>query len=119
MNIFLNGDNDITMVDGGLLLVTGAEEIRQLVGQTLRSFEADWFLNLELGLPYFQTMLQKVTTLSEIEGIYLDAISGIRGILDIETFSLSFNKENRRADISFRALTTNGILDFTFNNEGT
>lgn len=119
MNIFVDNNNDIVMVDGGLLLVTGLEEMRQSVGQALRSFEGDWFLNLELGLPYFQSILQKATSVSEVENIFLDTISNIPGVLDLETFQLSFDKTTRRADISFRALTSNGILDFNLNNEAT
>jgi hypothetical protein len=112
MNISLSGDNDIQIIDAGLPLVTGIEEIRQLVGQTLRSFEGDWFLDLDLGLPYFQTILQKATSVSGIEAIYLSAIGAIPGIVDILTFNLSFDPANRIMNIAFSAQTTDGVLDF-------
>ncbi len=117
MNIFLDSNNDIAMVDGGLLLVTGIEEIRQLLGQTLRSFQADWFLNLDLGLPYLQTMFQKITSLAAIEGVFLEAIAAVPGVLDIETFNLSFDKTTRKADVTFRVTTSDGVLDFTLSEE--
>jgi hypothetical protein len=118
MNIFLDGNNDIAMVDGGLLLITGIEETRQLLQQTLSFFQADWFLDLNLGLPYFQTILQKATSISAVEGIYLDTIAAVPGVLDIETFNLAFDKTTRRADVTFRVVTSNGILDFsTLNSE--
>jgi hypothetical protein len=112
MNIGLSSDNDIQIVDGNLPLVTGIEEIRQLTLQTLTAFEGDWFLDLDSGMPYFQTILQKATSISQIEGIYLDVISTIPGILDIESFNLSFTASTRQASISFRARTTDGVLDF-------
>lgn len=117
MNISVDGNNDIVMVDGGLPLVTGIEETRQLLKQTLSSFQADWFLDLDLGLPYFQTILKKSTTVSALEGFYLDEISGVAGVLDIETFNLSFDTTNRRVDISFRVTTSDGVLDFNLNDE--
>lgn len=113
MNISLDSNKDIAMVDGGLPLVTGIEETRQLIDQTLNSFEGDWFLNLDLGLPYFQTILQKSTTVSAVENIYLETIASIRGVLDIETFNLSLNDATRKADISFRVVTSDGLLDYS------
>lgn len=112
MNIDLSSDNDIVMIDGGLPLVTGLEELRQLVTQVLASFEGDWFLNLDSGMPYFQTILVKATSVAQIEGIYLETIANIPGILDIETFNLEFEAQSRTLDISFRARTTDGVLNF-------
>lgn len=117
MNIDLSDDNDIVMKDGGLPLVTGIEELRQLVTQVLAAFEGDWFLNLDSGMPYFQTILRKATSVSQIEGIYLETIANIPGILDIETFNLEFEAQSRTLDISFRAITTDGVLNFN-TNEG-
>ena len=117
MNISLDSNNDIAIVDGGLPLVTGIEETRQLLKQTLQSFRGDWFLNLDLGLPYFQTILRKSTTVSAIENIYLEAIASVKGVLDIDTFNLSFNPATREADITFRVITSNGLLDFSTNEE--
>jgi hypothetical protein len=112
MNIGVNSDNDIYFVDGELPLVTGIEELRQLVGQVLRSFLGDWFLDYEIGLPYFQTIFQKATSISDIEGIFLDRISGIPGILDISKFDIEYDPETRLLNIVFTSRTTDGILNF-------
>lgn len=112
MNISLSSDNDIQIIDAGLPLVTGIEEIRQIVGQVLRSFKGDWFLNFEKGMPYFQTLLAKATSVAGIEAIYLDVIGKIPGILDIRTFTLSFDVPNRIMNIAFTAQTSDGVLDF-------
>jgi hypothetical protein len=113
MNIGLTNDQDLAIIDSNLSLVTGIEELRQLVKQVLLSFQGDWFLDLDLGLPYFQQILVKSTSISAVENIYLDAISSVRGILDIVSFNLDFNPKTRRADITFSALTSDGVLDFT------
>ena len=118
MNIFLDDNNDIVMVDGGLSLVTGLEEIRQLVGQVLRSFQANWFLNLDLGMPYFQTILKKSTTPAQLESIYLDAITRTQGILDVESFRLDFDKATRTVNVIFTAQTSDGVINFNLNGEG-
>ena len=112
MNILLSSDNDIQIIDGGLPLVTGLDEIRQIVSNRLQAFEGDWFLNLDLGVPYFQEILKKVTSVSQIETIFLQEIGSMPGILDIEEFNLDFIAETRELNVTFRAVTTDGVLDF-------
>lgn len=112
MNIGVTNQQDIAIIDGNLSIVTGIEEIRQLIKQRLLSFQGEWFLNFNQGMPYFQTILKKATTLSAIENIYINTIIQTPGVIDIETFRLDFDPATRRANITFRALTTNGVLDF-------
>ena len=112
MNVGLNEFNDIYVVDGDLPLVTQLEEIRQMVGQVLRSFQGDWFLDLDLGMPYYQTIFEKATSVSDIEGIFLRKIAEIPGILDITKFDLDYDTRNRGLNIIFTAKTTDGILNF-------
>lgn len=112
MNILLNTEGDIEVVDGALPLVVGIDEIAQLCKQHLLASEGDWFLNLDLGLPFFQFIFKKTTTLSGIEGIYLTAIARVPGIININTFSLAFEPTTRTLDVTFQAQTTSGVLNF-------
>jgi hypothetical protein len=117
MNISLDSNNDIAMVNGGLPLVTGIEEIRQSLTHRLSFFQADWFLDLDLGIPYFQTIFQKATEVSQVEGIYLDVIANTPGVLDITSFNLSINSATRVLSMDFTVNTSDGVLDYTFSNE--
>lgn len=112
MNLGQTADNDLDVINGNLQLITGDEEIAQLLKNRLLSFRGEWFLNLELGLPYFEQILEKATSLSAIEGIYLKAITETPGVRDIETFRLDFDPATRQIDLSFRARTSNGVIDF-------
>ena len=112
MNLYLDDNNDIRFVDGDLPTVEGLEEIRQLVKQTLGSVKGEWFLDLDQGLPYFQTIFKKSTSLAAIESIYLEAIGNIPGILDITSFNMEFDPKYRKLNISFTANTTDGVLNF-------
>lgn len=112
--MILETDNnqDLFVRDGDLATVEGIDEIKQLVGDTLRSFEGDWFLDLELGMPYFQTIFKKATSIADIESVYLDAISSIDGILDITKFDLDYASGERTLNVTFTAVTSDGILNF-------
>jgi len=113
MNIGLTDDQDIEIIDANLSIVTKIEELRQLIKQVLLSFQGDWFLDLNLGLPYFQTILAKATSIAAVESIYLDALVAIPGVLDIVSFNLVFNPATRKADITFSAITSDGVIDFS------
>ena len=112
MNISMDTNNDIYILDGELPLVTGLEETRQLTGQVLGSSLGDWFLDLDIGLPYYQTIFQKATSISDIEGIFLDRITSIPSILSLSKFDIEYEPKTRLINITFTAKTTDGILIF-------
>ena len=114
MNIELQ-DMDIGFIDGALPMVTGIDEVRQTLTNALSSFQGEWFLDLDLGMPYFQIILQKATSLSTIEAYFLEAISSVPGVLDIETFEMDFDEKTRVLDITTRVRTSDGVLDFNLN----
>ena len=112
MNLLLTADNDLAIIDGSLKKVTGAEEIAQKIKQVLLASEGDWFLDLEQGLPFFQTIFLKATSVSAIESIYLDAIGSVPGVIDIVSFRLDYDPSTREASITFKVNTSDGVLDF-------
>ena len=116
-NISVNEDGDIAVVDGALGIVSGLEEMTQLLDQTQSTTQGDWFLDTDLGLPYFQTIMRKSTSIAEIESIYLDTINAVPGVLEIETFNLSLDPATRVLSISFRVRTTDGVLDYNLNQD--
>ena len=112
MNLLLTTDNDLKLIDGSLTLVEGIDEVAQKIKQVLLSVRGDWFLDLDLGLPFFQEILKKATSVSAVENIYLDAISGVPGVLDITKFRLDFQSSTRTANIVFEVTTSNGVLNY-------
>ena len=114
MNIHLQS-MDIAVIDGALPMVIGIEEVQQSLTNALSSFEGEWFLDLDLGMPYFQTILDKATSLSTIESYFLEAILAVPGVLDIESFDMEFFADTRSLDITTRVRTSDGVLDFNLN----
>lgn len=112
MNLLLTADNDLKIVDGSLQLVTGVDEIAQNIKDVLLDVQGDWFLNLDQGLPLFQEILRKAASVTAIENTYLDAISSVAGVLDIEEFRIDFDPATRTASITFRAQTSDGVLNY-------
>lgn len=116
-NIGVSEEGDIVVVDGGLSIVEGSQELVQLLNQALSAAQGDWFLDTGLGMPQFQEILKKSTSVAQIESIYLDTINALPGVLDIETFNLSLDPGTRVLSISFRVRTTDGVLDYNLNQD--
>lgn len=112
MNIQLSDDNDIIPKDGNLPLVEGLDELAQLAKQNLLSVQGDWFLNLDAGLPMYETILRKSTSITEVEQIYFDAIGQLPGVISVDSFNLEFDGSTRNLNVTFRATTSDGILNF-------
>ncbi|TDI74592.1 MAG: hypothetical protein E2O82_03675 [Betaproteobacteria bacterium] len=113
MNLLLSNDKDIQVIDGNLPLVEGIDELTQISELRFQSFQGDWFLDLDLGMPYFEVIFQKATSVTEIETIFLNEIGDIPGIIDVKSFNLSLAPETRTLTVEFSALTTDGVLDFS------
>jgi len=114
MNIQLV-DGDIALVNSQIQMISGLDEMAQKVDNCLNSFKGDWFLDLTLGVPYFQTILQKGTTDDQIEAILTDYIASIEGVITILSFEIETNKSTREASIKVRIKTKDGVLDFSKN----
>jgi len=112
MNLLLTTDNDLKLIDGSLALVDSIDEVAQKLKQVLLAVQGDWFLDLDLGLPLFQEILRKATSVSAVENIYLDAISAVPGVLDITKFRLDYQNDTRTANISFEVTTSDGVLNY-------
>lgn len=115
MNLLLDKDSDLAFINNGFQTVSGLDEMAQKVDNCLNSFKGDWFLNLTLGVPYFQTILQKGTTDDQIEAILTDYIASIEGVITILSFEIETNTSTREAGIKVRIKTKDGVLDFSKN----
>ena len=112
MNILLN-ENDITFRNNKLETVRGRDEMVQKINCCLGSSMADWFLDTNLGVPYFQQLYRKGITREEVLAIFLNYISNIQGVIAITYIDVVFDVEKRTAKLDFRVRTKDGMLDFS------
>ena len=101
-------DGDIEIVPR---LINGSEAIRASVVQNLRMFKGEWFLNLNEGVPYFQTVLVKGTPITVINSIIRDAVSNVPGVARVEVRGVSFDGPTRLLSISDLRIFTSEDLN--------
>lgn len=107
----INGDLDIT--NGKLSFTTGLEAIRQHLAIKLQIAKGEWFLNQEVGVPYFEKIFQKPANFEVVSSVFKTEILETPGVTELLSFEMDFDANTRELSISFKALTEEGILDFS------
>lgn len=112
-DILLNGEHDLAIVDFDLAFTTPEELTGQKIKQTLLLVLGEWFLNNNIGLPYFTEIFGKIgsdISLSRIEAIYIRAIQSIPEVTEITYFNISVEKETRTLKVDFEVRDINSNL---------
>lgn len=102
--------NDLVFSNGDILLVKGKPAIQQHLALTLKTFLGEWFLDEQIGLPYFQQIFVKRPSVTLIETVFRAAILGCPGIAEIDSLKFTLNRETREGRIDFKARTDWGEL---------
>lgn len=111
-DIRLDSDGDIFLNVDDLELTTGIDAIVQHLQQRLRTFLGEWFLDLRIGVAYFQQILVKNPNPAVVDSILKKEIINTPGILQLTYFDLDIGSD-RSMTLSFRALTKEGEINFS------
>lgn len=104
-DIVFQANGDFATVDGSL-------GILQNILQTLKVYLGEWYLNTNIGLDYYGQILVKNPKQSAIDAIFINAILGVAGVQQLNSYSFSPNFITRQLTVSFSAQTTSGIVDY-------
>lgn len=104
---------DLLLVNGDLILTSGADAIRQHISQRLKSFAGEWFLDLDSGLPYYRDILVKNPNAPAVAGLLQEEIIKTPGVLELQDFNLNLDRATRSLKVSFNVLVDgNFVLKF-------
>tara|TARA_B100000029_G_scaffold324168_1_gene316592 strand:- start:122 stop:469 length:348 start_codon:yes stop_codon:yes gene_type:complete len=112
MNIELV-ENDFAFIDNKVKMLSNIDEMVQKISNCLNSFKGDWFLDLSLGVPYFQEIYIKGISKEELIAIFMNYLSQIDGVIAINTIDVEHDPSTRTSTLSFTAKTKDGVLNFT------
>lgn len=107
----LDADGDLDFSTGNLQVLAGAEAIVQGVLVRLQFFKGEWFLDLDAGIPYFQSVLVKNPDPNVLQTIFREAILATPGVLALTSLVLTLDRVTRRLTVAFRISTDVGELD--------
>lgn len=106
----LNSRHDLFIKDRKLVLVDGVNQKAQQIKVVLLTFLGEWFLDITIGLPYFDEILVKNPDSSRIQAIFRKKIIQIKGVQSVEQLSLNFNRQTRELSVQFSARTDEGVI---------
>ena len=104
---------DIAFEDGDLVLIEGVDAVAQTLKQRLSFGLGEWFLSINEGVPYFQTILLKNPNIAAIEGIFRNTILSTPGVLELLSLDFDFDSRNRVFEVNFEARSQQGNINFS------
>ncbi len=80
------------------------EYVSQKIENVLSTFKNEWFLDRDIGIPYYDRVLIKNADLNDINNIFLIAITGIAEVQEVIEFSTDYDGSERKYTVSFKVL---------------
>lgn len=103
---------DLELDGGDLVLNDGLDGVTQDIMQRMQFYFAEWFLNTEQGVPYFQQILVKNPDQGAIDAIFKNVILSTPGIISLDEYGFVVDRQTRKLTVRFRAKSTSGPIDY-------
>lgn len=104
------GTHDLVIIDGDIALIDNAERVAQAIRIKLRSFLKEWFLDTTYGLPYWDEILIKNPSLTNIRSIFRTQILAVDDVNSVTSLTLDHDKQTRTLTVDFTCDTTYGLV---------
>lgn len=98
-DIALSKTNDLVLIDG-------AERIRQQIKVTLLTFFGEWFLDTTFGMPYFEVILIKNPRRAEIENVLRQKVRDVPGVSAVPSVEIEIDAATRQGRITLEGIET-------------
>jgi hypothetical protein len=109
-DILLDANHDLAVSGQDLQLVAGKDAIRQALDIRLKFFRGEWFLDLNIGMPWLQQVLIKGPSPSLLTAVFRKEILGTPGVKSLSSLDLQFDRATRMLSGSFSCDTDAGLL---------
>lgn len=117
MDILQDSSGDAVFINGPLtqdgITYKAQDVVAQRLRIRLRTSLGEWIFNTNYGVPYFQRIFKKGVIKQAVDNIFREQILSEPGVLEIKTFSSSFDALNRQYSASFVVRTEEGSASVT------
>lgn len=104
----LNDGGDLDLSGGALSLISGPLESVQKLRIRLQFFLGEWFLDQNIGIPYYERIFLKNPNLVDIQGIFRKTAESTPGIATSDSWDLRYDNTTRTLAVSASLTTTTG-----------
>lgn len=103
--------NDLIFVDQDLTFTSKKdEELGQRLKIRLNTFETEWFINQDYGIPYQQEIIGKARNKKDVDTVFLNEIRQEEGVNSIDSFSSTWDRQLRIYDLKVAVVTDYGVI---------
>jgi hypothetical protein len=88
-------------------------DVPQAIGIRLKFVLGEWFLDQELGIPYYESIFVKAPGIDRIKAIFREAILSTPGVGELTALDVDYNPSTRRFGLTFKCTTDEGEIDQT------
>jgi len=104
--------HDLYLLDNDLVMMDGAERVRQHLAIKLKLWTGEWFLDTEFGTPYTAEILGKQISLAGSVASLKTSILSVDGVESITRFTFDFNRSARDLSVDFDVQTPFGLITY-------
>ena len=107
IDLLLDEDNEL-VIDRDLQFSSGVDGIAQSIRLNLQAFMGEWFLDLEDGVPYYQSILGKRYEAAKVVQAFRDPILATGGVQRLIAIGSSWDGATRTLTVSWEVETVFG-----------
>jgi hypothetical protein len=110
----LDSTKDLFLREGTIATVLDPDQVAQDIKTKLQTFQGEYFLDVEFGVPYFQTIFQKPSDIGLFDTAIRAMIYSAPGVDDITAYQSSINSIERRYRVDFTvSLVDNTLIEIS------
>jgi len=95
-------DGDLQFVNGRLKLISGEEQIIQVLENALSIRKGEWFYNVNSGLSH-EEFYKKNPDFDNLKALLLETIFSIEEVDQVDNIEINFDNQSRTCTINFDA----------------
>lgn len=114
MDFLLNDKNDFVLTNGSITFADPAQEGLQKNRQRLLFIFGEYFLDDQLGIPYFEYIFQKPIRIEEVDLLMKREIQRIPGNIELLSYASSVDPVKRSLKVQYSVLTSSGPISVSF-----
>lgn len=113
LNMYLDPTTHDLQLDatGNIQVTADTEELLSVRIKTrFSTFRGEWFLDRNLGVPYFEEVMVKNPDVNAVRNLLLAQLVDIPGVDEVLSFDVNFNTASRLFQVNFKVRATDGTI---------
>lgn len=111
LDLLLDANDELVIVNGDWQLAADAVAIKQGLRIRLRFFAGEWFLDLEVGIDYWNLVLVKNPSLVVVREVFRRALAAAPGVREVLALNVAYTSQSpRTVRVDWRVQSDVGLL---------